>query len=48
LFDVDARGAANVDLPGNLSGVRQVLVTEEPIGGSPRPTHPAVIVARLA
>lgn len=47
LFDVSATGAAKVSVPGDLRGVSQVLVTQEPAGGSPKPTHPAVIVARL-
>jgi hypothetical protein len=28
--------------------VREVLVTPERLGGSPRPTHTPVIIARLA
>ncbi|HEY1507989.1 MAG TPA: anti-sigma factor [Solirubrobacteraceae bacterium] len=47
LFDVTTAGAANVRIPGDLQGVSQVLVTQEPAGGSPKPTHPALIVARL-
>jgi hypothetical protein len=47
LFGVNATGAANVRLPGDLHGVSQVLVTQEPAGGSSSPTHPAVIAARL-
>ncbi len=38
----------NVDVPGNLHGVTQVLVTPEPAGGSPAPTHQPVISASLA
>jgi hypothetical protein len=48
LFSVTSAGAADVDVPGNLSGVSQVLVTPEPAGGSRVPTHAPVIVAQLA
>lgn len=47
LFSVTSSGAADVDVPGNLHGVTQVLVTQEPAGGSPHPTTPAVIVAPI-
>ncbi len=45
LFTVTAGGRADVGVPGALSGVSDVLVTEEPAGGSRVPTGPAVIVA---
>ncbi len=48
LFGVTAAGAAAVAVPGNLHGVREVLVTPEPLGGSRTPTHMPVIVARLS
>jgi anti-sigma-K factor RskA len=48
LFDVTSAGAAAVDVPGDLHGVDEVLVTPEPLGGSPAPTHAPVILARLA
>lgn len=48
LFSVTAGGSANIGVPGNLNGVAVVMVTPEPAGGSRAPTHPAVIVARLA
>ena len=48
LFGVTSAGTAAVDVPGNLNGVSEVLVTPERLGGSPRPTHAPVIVARLA
>lgn len=48
LFDVTSAGAARVDVPGDLHGVREVLVTPEPLGGSRVPTHAPVILARLA
>lgn len=47
LFGVTSRGAADVDVPGNLRGISTVMVTQEPSGGSPHPTSPAVIVAHL-
>ena len=48
LFSVAADGAGDVGIPGNVRGVSQVMVTQEPQGGSRSPTHPPVIVARLA
>jgi anti-sigma-K factor RskA len=48
LFSVTAAGAADVGVPGDIRGVREVLVTPERLGGSPRPTHTPVIIARLA
>lgn len=45
LFSVNAAGAADIAVPGDLRGVRQILVTEEPAGGSRVPTGPPVIVA---
>lgn len=48
LFSVTSQGTADVGVTGKLSGVSRLLVTPERAGGSPRPTHPAVIVARLA
>jgi anti-sigma-K factor RskA len=47
LFGVNHDGDASVDVPGNVSGVRQVLVTAEPLGGSPHPTSTPIIVATL-
>lgn len=47
LFGVNAAGDADVGIPGRLRGVRAVLVTPEPYGGSPKPTHKPVIVASL-
>jgi anti-sigma-K factor RskA len=47
LFSVTSRGAADVDVPGNLRGISTVMVTQEPAGGSTHPTSPAVIVAHL-
>jgi anti-sigma-K factor RskA len=48
LFTVAASGAATVGVPGSVSGVKEVMVTSEPLGGSPAPTSPVVIVARLS
>ena len=48
LFGVTPRGDADVDVPGNLHGVRRVLVTPEPAGGSAAPTHAPVITAVLS
>jgi anti-sigma factor RsiW len=48
LFSPTTQGTADVGVSGALSGVSRLLVTPERAGGSPRPTHPAVIVARLA
>jgi anti-sigma-K factor RskA len=47
LFSVTAAGSGAVDVPGNLHGVTQVMVTPEPAGGSKVPTHPPVLVAQL-
>jgi hypothetical protein len=48
LFGVSSAGAAAVDVPGDLRGVSEVLVTPERIGGSLRPTRAPVIIAHLA
>jgi anti-sigma-K factor RskA len=45
LFTVGASGNASVNVPGDLEGVRRVMVTAEPAGGSVRPTGAVVIVA---
>jgi len=47
LFSVSRSGGATVAVPGDIAGARAVLVTAEPLGGSPTPTSPPVIVARL-
>ena len=47
LFSVTSSGAGNIGLPESMSGVSAVLVTPEPAGGSPAPTHSPVIVAPL-
>ena len=47
LFAVRSNGSAAVGVPGSLSGVSAVLVTQEPAGGTLAPTSAPVIVARL-
>jgi anti-sigma-K factor RskA len=47
LFSVNSGGGADVGLPSQLRGISAVLVTPEPRGGSPVPTHAPVIVASL-
>lgn len=47
LFSVNDAGDADVDVPGDLHGVTQVMVTREPAGGTEKPTHPPVISAAL-
>jgi hypothetical protein len=47
LFSVTSRGSGSVDVPGSLSGVKAVLVTSEPLGGSSHPTSPPVIRVAL-
>ena len=48
LFSVTARGDGTVDVPGNLDGVAQIMVTREPAGGSQAPTRPATITVNLS
>lgn len=47
LFTVSSDGSATVGIPGGVAGVREVLVTSEPLGGSSVPTRPPVILARI-
>ncbi len=47
LFTVSSAGRATVGVPGSVSGVKQILVTAEPTGGSRVPTSTPVIVANL-
>jgi anti-sigma-K factor RskA len=47
LFGVRANGSAAVGVPGSLSGISAVLVTEEPAGGTLAPTSAPVIVAHV-
>lgn len=48
LFSVNASGGADVGIPANVHGISEILVTPEPHGGSPAPTHPPVITASLS
>ena len=45
LFSVTAAGAADVGVPGPLTGTSEIVVTQEPAGGSRVPTSEPVIVA---
>jgi anti-sigma factor RsiW len=45
LFSVTLHGNGSVVVPGDLKGVSKVLVTDEPLGGSPHPTRNPIIVA---
>lgn len=45
LFSVTPDGAADVGVPGYLNGVSEIVVTQEPAGGSRVPTGAPVIVA---
>jgi hypothetical protein len=47
LFSV-RKGRVSVAVPGDLSGVKRVLVTDEPQGGSEVPTRQPIIAARVA
>jgi anti-sigma-K factor RskA len=48
LFTVSSGGAATVAVPGGVSGVKEVMVTSEPKGGSRAPTTLPLIVARVS
>jgi anti-sigma-K factor RskA len=48
LFTVTSSGTAAVGVPGGIGGVTAVMVTSEPLGGSPAPTSTPVIVAPLS
>ncbi|HTZ88491.1 MAG TPA: anti-sigma factor [Solirubrobacteraceae bacterium] len=47
LFGVSSAGSSAVDIPGTVQGVKQVLVTSEPLGGSSAPTRNPVIAVAL-
>jgi len=47
LFAVTSSGTAAVGVPGSLSGISAVLVTQEPAGGTLAPTSAPVIVAHV-
>ncbi len=48
LFTVSRTGSATVGVPGAIAGVKEVLVTSEPRGGSPAPTRSPVIIAHVS
>jgi hypothetical protein len=48
LFAVTSRGTAAIGVPGSLSGVSAVLVTQERAGGTLAPTSAPVIVAHVS
>lgn len=45
LFSVNSEGSGTVAVPGSLRGVREVLVTAEPLGGSQVPTRSPIVEA---
>ncbi len=47
LFSVTHTGHGTVAVPGGLQGISHVLVTDEPLGGSPKPTRKPIIVAKV-
>jgi hypothetical protein len=47
LFSVTKTGSGSVGVPGDLHGVSKVLVTDEPLGGSLKPTRTPVIVGSV-
>jgi anti-sigma-K factor RskA len=48
LFTPSREGAATASVPGSMKGVDQVMVTDEPEGGSPQPTGDLLAVADLS
>ncbi len=47
LFSVTHTGHGTVAVPGGLQGISHVLVTDEPLGGSLKPTRKPIIVAKI-
>ncbi len=47
LFSVTRAGSGSVGVPGDIRGVSKVLVTDEPLGGSLKPTRTPVIVGSI-
>jgi hypothetical protein len=45
LFSVNTQGSGTVAVPGSLRGVREILVTAEPLGGSLAPTRKPILAA---
>ena len=48
LFKPSRDGTATASVPGSLDDVDQVMVTDEPDGGSPQPTGDLLLVAKLS
>ncbi|HEV7527591.1 MAG TPA: anti-sigma factor [Solirubrobacteraceae bacterium] len=48
LFGVTGSGSGAVGVPDNLHGVKEVMVTSEPSGGSDHPTSPPLIRVALS
>ena len=48
LFTPSRDGTATATVPGNMDGVDQVLVTDEPSGGSRTPTREPLLVADMS
>lgn len=48
LFDVPGDGQARVAIDEDMTGVDEVMVTDEPTGGSEAPTREPVVVARIS
>ena len=48
LFSVNSSGNGTVAVPGSLHGVREILVTAEPLGGSLHPTRNPILEASTA
>jgi len=48
LFVPSRDGTATASVPGSLEGIDQVMVTDEPAGGSPQPTGDLLAVADLS
>jgi anti-sigma-K factor RskA len=47
LFSVNTHGNGLIGIPGDLHGVVKVLVTDEPLGGSLKPTRTPIIEASV-
>jgi len=47
LFAPRADGTASAAIPAHLDGADQVMVTREPKGGSPQPTHKPLVSVRI-
>lgn len=48
LFTPSRDGTATASVPGSMEGIDQVMVTDEPAGGSPQPTGDLLAVANLS